>query len=72
MPHDIIFGMVIGFMLCVAWNEIVDWINVSRRVQCWWRGYHRESPAIGYFRFDVGGMCSDCGKNGDGINHNDD
>lgn len=43
-----------------------------KRIRCWWRGYHRESPTIGYFRFDVGGMCSDCGKVGDGINHNDD
>lgn len=42
------------------------------RVRCWWRGHHRESHTIGYFRFDVGGWCADCGKISDGINHNDD
>lgn len=28
-------------------------------------------PTIGYFRYDVGGMCADCGIVGDGINRND-
>lgn len=42
------------------------------RARCWWRGYHCESPTIGYFRFDVGGWCADCGNVSDGINHNDD
>ena len=43
-----------------------------KRIRCWWRYAHRESPTIGWFRYDVSGICSDCGKVGDGINRNDD
>jgi len=43
-----------------------------KRLWCWWRGYHRETPSIGRFRYDVSGWCCDCGKVGDGVNHDDD
>jgi hypothetical protein len=38
------------------------------RIRCWWRGYHVGAPApIQYkFRYDVSGMCHDCGKVGSG------
>lgn len=43
-------------------------IQSLRRIRCWWRGYHVGEPAaIQYkFRFDVSGMCWDCGKVGSG------
>jgi hypothetical protein len=37
------------------------------RLRCWFRGYHVNSPTIGKFRYDVSGMCFDCGKVGSGI-----
>jgi hypothetical protein len=38
-----------------------------RRIRCWFRGYHVEDPShIGKFRYDVSGMCFDCGKVGTG------
>ena len=47
-------------------------VKQLKRIVCWWRSYHRESPNIGRFCFDGGGWCSDCGKVKDGINHSDD
>lgn len=37
------------------------------RIWCWWRYYHRKTPAIGRFRYDQPGICCDCGKVGNGI-----
>lgn len=37
------------------------------RIKCWLRYYHRNSPAIGRFRYDCSGMCCDCGKVGTGV-----
>ncbi len=37
------------------------------RIKCWFRYYHRNSPAIGRFRYDCSGMCCDCGKVGTGV-----
>jgi hypothetical protein len=38
-----------------------------RRIRCWWRGYHVCNPNYaGKFRYDVSGMCDDCGKVGTG------
>lgn len=42
----------------------MKWLN---RIRCWFRGYHRNTPAIGRFRYDRPGMCCDCGKVGNGI-----
>jgi hypothetical protein len=44
-------------------------MNSVKRIWCWWRGYHRETPETGRFRLDVGGWCCDCGKVKDGENH---
>ena len=41
----------------------MHWLRLLR---CWWRGYHRSSE-IGRFRFDVSGVCIDCGIVGSGI-----
>lgn len=37
-----------------------------RRIRCWWRGYHVGPPAHiqRKFRFDVHGICHDCGPVG--------
>jgi hypothetical protein len=38
------------------------------RIKCWWRGYHvADETHVAKFRYDVSGMCHDCGKVGDGI-----
>lgn len=38
-----------------------------RRIRCWWRGYHiGDQTRIYKFRYDVSGMCYDCGKVGSG------
>ena len=42
-----------------------------RRIRCWLRGYHRNSPTIGKFRYDCNGMCCDCGVVGTGISDED-
>lgn len=45
-----------------------------RRIRCWFRGYHVGDPAahIQYkFRYDVDGMCWDCGKVGSGLKWRD-
>lgn len=38
-----------------------------KRIRCWWRYWHRDTPTIGKFRYDVSGICCDCGKVGSGI-----
>ena len=38
-----------------------------RRIRCWFRGYHVGDAEGRYkFRYDVHGMCHDCGKVGTG------
>jgi len=43
-------------------------VQFIKRIRCWFRGYHVGPPAhIQYkFRYDVSGMCWDCGKVGSG------
>lgn len=41
-----------------------------RRLWCWMRGYHVYGRA-GKFRYDVSGVCSDCGPVGTGIMRDD-
>jgi hypothetical protein len=42
-------------------------IQRLRRVRCWLRGYHVGDAEGRYkFRYDVHGMCHDCGKVGSG------
>lgn len=37
------------------------------RIRCWWRNYHVfDSSNVAKFRYDVDGMCNDCGKVGTG------
>jgi len=38
-----------------------------RRIRCWLRYYHRNSPEIGRFRYDCPGVCCDCGIVGNGV-----
>ena len=39
-----------------------------RRIWCWLRGYHVGDAEGRYkFRYDVHGMCHDCGKVGSGL-----
>lgn len=46
------------------WDDI---LRRLRRIRCWWRGWHAEDPAhISKFRYDVSGMCCECGKVGAG------
>src|SRR6201986_1368897 len=62
--------LFIAVVACVAMGALVV-INMDfRAIRCWWRGMHREG-SVGWFRYDVGGWCADCGKVGDGVNHND-
>lgn len=44
------------------------WITQRlKRIRCWFRGYHvYDASGVGKFRFDVDGMCFDCGKVGTG------
>jgi len=44
-----------------------------KRIRCWWRGYHVGKPKyIDYkFRYDVHGICWDCGRVGTGISSED-
>jgi hypothetical protein len=38
-----------------------------KRIRCWWRGWHvHDASHVGKFRYDVSGMCYDCGKVGTG------
>jgi len=42
-------------------------IQRIRRIRCWWRDYHVGDPAGLYkFRYDVSGICHDCGQVGNG------
>lgn len=52
--------------------SVLEMMPNLKRLWCWWRGAHRESLTIGWFRYDVGGVCANCGKVNDGVNHNDD
>lgn len=43
-------------------------MNWLMRIRCWFRGYHvYDAVGIGKFRYDVSGVCHDCGKVGSGI-----
>ncbi len=42
-------------------------IQRIRRIRCWLRGYHRNTPEIGRFRYDMPGICYDCGVVGSGV-----
>lgn len=44
-------------------------MRLFKRIRCWFRGHHRSQPfhPYGYFRYDVSGMCCDCGKVGTGV-----
>lgn len=42
-------------------------IQMLNRFRCWRRGYHvGDASHIYKFRYDVSGMCWDCGKVGSG------
>ena len=59
-PNDIVANLMAPILRCI------------KRIRCRWRYAHRESRTIGWFRYDVGGCCSDCGRVGDGFNSQDD
>ena len=43
-----------------------------KRIRCWFRYYHIHDPGGVYkFRYDVSGMCWDCGKVGSGKKEED-
>ena len=55
-------------LLSGALRTQMTFMQRIRRIRCWWRGYHVGEPKhIQYkFRYDVSGMCHDCGKVGSG------
>jgi len=39
-------------------------MKLLKKLRCWFRGYH--VCGLGKFRYDVSGICDDCGKVGTG------
>jgi len=49
---------------------LFPFMKILARIRCWLRGYHVRGR--GKFRYDVSGVCDDCGPVGTGKFSNDD